>query len=106
MNKHILQKFNQETIIVHTLFSILGVLLAVYLGILLSLVFTAIDKKQSILAVKELSTTLSTKEYNYSEAVLAISESSLKDFGFQKITSSTFAVRKDPIATFTLLYER
>ena len=106
MNKFILQKINQETVIVHALFSFFGLLLVVYLSVLLSLVFTAIDKKQADLAIKQLSTTLSTKEYDYSEAIVAINESSLTTFGFQKITSSTFAVRKDPIATLTLLYER
>lgn len=106
MNTLTLKNLTREEIAVRFLISTLCILLVVYSFVLLSLIFSAIDKKETGIQVNKLSTLLSTREHDYTEAVMAINESSLKDFGFQKITSSTFAVRKDPVATFTVLYER
>ncbi|HCC05822.1 TPA: hypothetical protein DEP94_00435 [Candidatus Nomurabacteria bacterium] len=96
------QNFYQR--IINTMFATLLVLAVVYCIILLSLVFSVIERKQNLLAVKDLSSQVSALEARYSNEVANINDSVLAEHNFTRIENTTFAVRKDPIASFSLLY--
>lgn len=80
------------------------VLAVVYCVILLSLVFSVIERKQNLLAVKDLSSQVSALETRYANEVTNINDAVLSAHSFSRIENTTFAVRKDPIASFSLLY--
>lgn len=91
---------------VHTMFGTLLVLALMYCVVLLSLVFSVIERKQNTLASRELTSQLSTLETAYANRVAAINETTLIANNYTRIDSTTFAVRKDPIASYTVLYAR
>lgn len=91
---------------VHTMFGTLVVLAFVYCGILLSLVFSVIERKQDTLASRELVSTLATLEAEYANKVASIDDATLAIQDFRRVDGTTFAVRKDPIASYTVLYAR
>jgi K+-transporting ATPase A subunit len=91
---------------VHGMLAVLIVLALVYCAILLSLVFSVIEKKQNTLASRDLSSELSTLEMTYGNIVSSISEKDLDSNGFTRVDGATFAVRKDDIASYTVLYAR
>ncbi len=91
---------------VHTMAGTLCVLSLVYCVILLSLVFSVIDRKQNTIAARDLSSSLSSLETKYANIVSSITESDLTNNNFTRIDGATFAVRKDDIASYTVLYLR
>ncbi len=91
---------------VHTMFGSLIVLALIYCAILLSLVFSVISEKQNILATREMTSTLSILEAKYANTVASITDSTLSMNNYKRIDGATFAVRKDPIASYTVLYAR
>ena len=91
---------------VHTMLGTLCVLALVYCVVLLALVFSVIDRKQNTIASRDLSSQLSTLEMKYAATVSSISESNLIEHDFTRVDDATFAVRKDDIASYTVLYAR
>ncbi len=89
---------------VHTMVGTLCVFSLVYCAILLSLVFSVIDRKQNTIASRDLSSNLSALETKYANIVSSISENDLVQNNFTRVDSATFAVRKDAIASYTVLY--
>jgi hypothetical protein len=89
---------------VHTMLGTLCVLALIYCAILLSLVFSVIERKQNTIASRDLSSMLSSLETKYANSVSSISESDLANNNFTRVDSATFAVRKDDIASYTVLY--
>lgn len=89
---------------VHGMLFSLALLAVVYCVILLSLVFSVIERKQNIIASRDLSSQLSSLETKYANVVASISENDLIHNGFSRVDGATFAVRKDDIASYTVLY--
>ena len=89
---------------VHTMVGTLCVLALVYCAVLLSLVFSVIERKQNTIASRDLSSVLSSLEMKYATIVSSITESDLVANNFTRVDSTTFAVRKDDIASYTVLY--
>lgn len=91
---------------VHTMLSTLCVLALIYCIVLLSLVFSVVDRKQNTIASRDLSSSLSVLEAKYATIVSSISEKDLSLYNFTRVDGTTFAVRKDDIASYTVLYAR
>ncbi|MBP6949260.1 MAG: hypothetical protein KBB50_04310 [Candidatus Pacebacteria bacterium] len=91
---------------VHAMFGTLSVLALVYCVVLLSLVFSVIERKQNTIASRDLTSQLSALEANYANQLASINESKLAQHQFTRIDGTTFAVRKDAIASYTVLYAR
>lgn len=96
--------FFQKT--VHTMLFTLVVCAVVYCAVLLSLVFSVIERKQNIISSRDLTSQLSQLEMKYANTVASISDAQFTQYGYHRVDGTTFAVRKDPIASYTLLYER
>ncbi|MBP6888314.1 MAG: hypothetical protein KBC21_01305 [Candidatus Pacebacteria bacterium] len=92
--------------IIHTMAGTLATLALVYVAVLLSLIFSVIERKQNMIAIKDASSLLSQLEGEYANIVSSITETELKDSRFVRIDNATFAVRKDDIASYTVLYAR
>lgn len=88
------------------MFGILLMLALAYCVVLLSLVFSVIERKQNSLASRELTSELSALEARYANTVASISDTMLAQNNYERIDGATFAVRKDPIASYTVLYAR
>ncbi len=84
----------------------LAVLALVYVAVLLSLIFSVIERKQNMIAIKDSASLLSQLEGEYANSVSSITETELRDKKFTRIENATFAVRKDDIASYTVLYAR
>ena len=84
----------------------LCILALVYCAIILSLVFSVIERKQNTIASRDLSSEHSSLEATYANIVSSISEKDLIENNFTRVDSATFAVRKDDIASYTVLYAR
>ena len=91
---------------VHMMLATLCLLALIYCVVLLSLVFSVIERKQNIISVRDLSSTLSAYETKYATTVSSITENDLALNNFTRIEGATFAVRKDAIASYTVLYAR
>jgi hypothetical protein len=89
---------------VHTMLGTLCVLALVYCVVILSLVFSVIERKQNTIASRDLSSSLSALETKYANAVSSINENDLSANNFVRVDGTTFAVRKDDIASYTVLY--
>jgi hypothetical protein len=89
---------------INTMFGTLIVLALIYCAVLLSLVFSVITEKQNTLASRDLTSTLSMLEAKYSNTVASIDNTTLAANHYTHIENATFAVRKDPIASYTVLY--
>lgn len=89
---------------VHTMLFSLVILALCYCVVLLSLVFSVIERKQNILASRDLTSQLSSLEMQYANKVASIDESVLVANNYTRVDGTTFAVRKDAIASYTLLY--
>lgn len=105
MTQHTHYQFTY-TKIVHTMLATLAALAVVYCIVLLSLVFSVIERKQNMLAAKDLSSQLSALETRYANEIAQIDDTVLRKHNFARIDNATFAVRKDPIASFSVLYTR
>ena len=92
--------------IVHAMASALVFLALLYCIVLLSLIFSVIERKQNTLAIRDLSSSLSSLETKYANIVSSISENDLAKSDFIRVDGTTFAVRKDDIASYTVLYAR
>ena len=102
--KHTTQIFYQK--IVHSMLLVLCGLAILYCVVLLSLVFSVIERKQNLIASKNLSSQVSALETRYANTVASIDDAVLAKHNFVHIDNATFAVRKDPIASFSILYSR
>lgn len=91
---------------VHAMFGSLVVLALVYCVVLLSLVFSVIERKQNSVASRDLTSTLSALEGKYANTVSSINDQMLVANNYKRVDGATFAVRKDPIASYTVLYAR
>jgi hypothetical protein len=91
---------------VHSMLGFLVVLALVYCVVLLSLVFSVIERKQNSVASRELTSTLSALEAGYANTVSSISDQVLASNSYKRVDNATFAVRKDAIASYTVLYAR
>ena len=91
---------------VHTMLGTLCALALVYCAVLLSLVFSVIERKQNTIAIRDLSSELSVLEAKYANIVSSITEKDLVLNNYTRIDGATFAVRKDDIASYTVLYAR
>ncbi len=89
---------------VHTMLGTLCVLALIYCAIILSLVFSVIERKQNTVASRDLASELSMLETKYANVVSSITEADLIKNDFIRVDSATFAVRKDDIASYTVLY--
>lgn len=102
---HLTYKHLRERI-VHTMAGTLCILALIYVAVLLSLIFSVIERKQNLIAIKDASSLLSERESDYANAVSSITEKELADASFVRVDNATFAVRKDAIASYTVLYAR
>lgn len=91
---------------VHSMFGLLVLLALVYCVVLLSLVFSVIERKQNSVASRELTSTLSALEGKYANTVSSINDQVLASNSYKRVDNATFAVRKDAIASYTVLYAR
>lgn len=91
---------------VHAMFGTLSVLALVYCVVLLSLVFSVIERKQNTLAARDYTSQLSALEANYANQLASINDSVLAAHQYSRVDGATFAVRKDAIASYTVLYAR
>ena len=91
---------------VHTMFGTLIVLALIYCVVLLSLIFSVIERKQNIIATRDLSSQLSMLEAKYANTVGSINDTVLASNQYERVDTTTFAVRKDPIASYAVLYAR
>ncbi len=89
----------------HSMMALLGLSVSVYIFTLLSIVVTAIDFKHIIVSTSALDKTTLALEREYAMKVSHIEESQLADMGYDKVSSS-FVVRMDTEANFSLLYGR
>lgn len=89
---------------VHTMFGTLCLLAFLYCVVLLSLVFSVIERKQNTIASRDLTSTLSALEAQYANQVSSINENTLLANNYTRVDGTTFAVRKDAIASYTVLY--
>jgi len=78
----------------------------VYCVILVAIVFSVIQRKENALASTTLTNRLMEVENHYADTLATLDDSTLASLGFHKFDGTTFAVRKDPIATYALLYAR
>lgn len=91
---------------VHAMLGTLCVLALVYCAVLLSLIFSVIERKQNVLATRDLTSQLSVLEADYANKIASINESTLIAHNYTRVDGTTFAVRKDAIASYTVLYAR
>jgi hypothetical protein len=91
---------------VHTMFGTLLLLALVYCVVLLSIVFSVIERKQDNIASRDLTSELASLEAKYANTVGGINDSVLAQNNFKRVDGTAFAVRKDPIASYTVLYAR
>lgn len=92
--------------IVHTMAGTLIILAFVYSIVLLSLVFSVIERKQNTLLSGDITSTLSALEAKYANQISSINEMTLITNNYTRVDGATFAVRKDAIASYTVLYAR
>ena len=103
-----IHKFHTQTTeekLINTMIATVFLLIVVYSIVLLSLVFSVIERKQNMLSIKDLTSKVSYLESNYANEISSINDTILAEYNFKRVDGS-FAVRKDPIASFSLLYAR
>ena len=86
-----------------SIMSILLISVFAYMGLLLSIVVTAIDYKHISSKNVNLSKDTVNIERQYAQKVNNIKEKQIYTMGYEKVNSS-FVVRKDSEANFSLLY--
>jgi hypothetical protein len=89
---------------VHAMLGTLTVLALVYCVVLLSLVFSVIERKQNTITARDLTSQLSALEANYANQLTTINDSTLATNHYSRVDGTTFAVRKDAIASYSVLY--
>ena len=91
---------------VQGLVSVFLILCALYCVLLISIIFSVIERKQNTLAVNNLTNQLMETEGRYAAIIASLDDSKLRELGFGKFSATSFAVRKDPIASYAILYGR
>ncbi len=86
-----------------SLLCIMAASVAMYIFTLLSIIMTAIDYKHIIVSINNLEKSTVNIEREYAGKLGQIEEGKLYTLGYQKVNSS-FVVRIDPDANFSLLY--
>lgn len=94
-----------EERIVNTMLLTLLVLALGYCAILLSLVFSVIARKEAVASTKDVASELSSVESEYGSKITAINDQMLASKHFVRVEGTAMAVRKDPIASYTVLYD-
>lgn len=94
----------QKTI--QALLSFFCILSVAYCSILVAIVFSVIERKQNVVTVTNLTNQLMEEENRYASTLSTLDGTTLSKIGFEHFDATTFAVRKDPIATYALLYAR
>ncbi len=92
--------------VIKILVLILAVLMISYSLLLLSLTGNAISLKKISLSIKKTETNIAKNEREFSKTLTEVNSASFHEFGFTAATNAGFAVKKDSIASFALLYER
>jgi hypothetical protein len=82
------------------------ILALIYVAVLLSIIFSVIERKQNAIAIRDTTSLLSQLEGEYANKVSSITETEIIERNFVRIDNTTFAVRKDDIASYTVLYAR
>lgn len=90
---------------VKLLLAIIFVLVAVYCSLLISVVFSVIEQKQNNIASINISSNLTTLENKYASKIATFDYLSVSKLDFVHINSTSFAVRKDKVASYSFLYE-
>lgn len=103
MQKHLLSATLYERT-VNTMFGTVAVLALMYCVVLLSLVFSVIERKQNTVAVRDLTSEVGSLETRYANQVTAINDSTLANNHYSRVDGTTLAVRKDSIASYSVLY--
>ncbi len=104
MNTEI-QNINKESV-TKGLVLILLILVVCYSVTLLSLTGNAISLKKLSLQIKKTSVQIVKTEKAYTTLISLIDTSYVKNENFNVVSNSSFVVKKDDIATFSVLYER
>ncbi len=92
--------------VVHALFATLIIGILLYVLVLISIIFSVIERKKNLLAIRDLSSGMSTLEVNYLNEVSAVNNTKIESLGFKKVDNANFAVRKTEISSYTVLYAR
>ena len=105
MNKTLRHTYLTEKTI-QALLTLFGMLCIAYLIILISIVFSVIERKQDVLATASIGNDLMQVENTYASLLGTLDDKSLTGMGFTRFEATHFAVRKDPIASYAVLYAR
>lgn len=105
MNKTLRHTYLTEKTI-HALLTLFSLLCIAYLIILISIVFSVIERKQDVLATSSIGNDLMQVENTYASLLATLDDKALTERGFTRFEATHFAVRKDPIASYALLYTR
>lgn len=95
----------QERTAQSLLFAIL-ILASIYCVLLISIIFSVIEQKKNNVTSRTLSSQLTTIENKYSSQIALLDDAKISSLNYKHITSTSFAVRKDNVASYTFLYER
>lgn len=89
----------------HSLLLAILVLAAIYCALLISIIFSVIEQKKNNIASTDLSSKLTSIENKYSTQIATLNEVKISNLNYKHINSTSFAVRKDNVASYTFLYE-
>jgi hypothetical protein len=102
--------FYKETltkeIIIKFLLALLFCLVIAYSSILLSLTGNAISYKKLSLQTKKTTSEITKVERTFAGVLTELNSTNFQSFGFAVVGNSSFAVKKDAIASFSVLYEK
>lgn len=82
------------------------VLASIYCVLLISIIFSVIEQKKNNVANVAMASQLTTTENKYASQVALLDDAKISNLNYKHITSTSFAVRKDNVASYTFLYER
>lgn len=105
MKNYNLQNQTLQEKLIHAMIGTIVVLVIIYCAILLVLVFSVIEQKQNALTIKDLTSKVSYLESSYANTISKINDNVLLANNFKRVDGS-FAIRKDEVASFALLYAK
>jgi hypothetical protein len=105
MKKLKLNSISLQEKTIHAMILLFITLVIIYCAILISIVFSVIERKQNMISSVNLSSQLSSVENKYSDEIASIDNNFLVAHNFTHFESTTFAIRKDNIASYAFLYE-
>ncbi len=82
------------------------VLAAIYCVLLISIIFSVIEQKKNNVASIDITSQLTSIENKYASQIALLDDTKMASLNYKHITSTSFAVRKDNVASYTFLYER